>query len=160
MSQVEVREVRCVLIPLATSRLLLPNAVVAEVMDYQAPVPRDRMPDWYLGDLVWRGTSVPMVSIEGMLGGSVGVPGQRSRTLVLNTLNGNHELTHIGMIAQALPTLVRVTLENLESAKIRSDLGPLIDQPVTVNNSLALIPDLDVLERRVLEAMAQTEDPH
>ncbi|MGD8589687.1 MAG: chemotaxis protein CheW [Chromatiales bacterium] len=151
MSQAEVSEVRCVLIPLATSRLLLPNAVVAEVMDYQTPVPRERMPDWYLGDLVWRGTSVPMVSIEGMLGGSVAVPGVRSRTLVLNTLNGNKKLSHIGLITQALPTLVRVNLDNLEPSKIRNDLGTLINLPVTVNNSLALIPDLDELERQVHE---------
>ena len=153
MSQTEVTEIRCVLIPLASSRLLLPNAVVAEVMDFQAPVPRDGMPEWYLGDLVWRGTSVPLVSLEGMLGGSVAVPGRRSRTLVLNTLNGNQELTHIALIAQALPTLVRVTLDNLEPSKVRSDLGALISQSVSVNNSLSLIPDLDALERRVLETL-------
>jgi chemosensory pili system protein ChpC len=72
----------------------------------------------------------------------------------LNTLNGNPELTHIGLIAQALPTLIRVTLENLEPSKIRSELGPLISQSVTVNNNLALIPDLDALERRVFETLA------
>jgi chemosensory pili system protein ChpC len=152
MSQKEVSEIRCVLIPLATSRLLLPNAVVAEVMDFQSPVPREHMPDWYLGDLAWRGTSIPMVSIEGMWGGSVAVPGQRSRTLVLNTLNGNQDLTHIGLIVQSLPTLVRVSLENLEPSKVSSDLGALISQSVTVNDNLALIPDLDELERRVLES--------
>jgi chemosensory pili system protein ChpC len=158
MSQAEIRDVRCVLIPLATSRLLLPNAVVAEVMDYQAPLPRARMPDWYLGDLVWRGTSVPMISIEGMLGGSVAVPGLRSRALVLNTLNGNKVLSHIGLIARALPTLVRVSLQNLQPSKIRSDLGSLINQPVTVNDSLALIPNLDELERQVLETIAQSDN--
>ena len=156
MSLAEITEVRCVLIPLVTSRLLLPNAVVAEVMDYQIPVPREQMPDWYLGDLVWRGTSVPVVSLEGMLGGSVAVPARRSRTLVLNTLNGNHALSHIGLITQALPTLVRVSLENLEPSKIRHDLGNVISQSVNVNNSLALIPDLDELERQVLKVLSPT----
>jgi len=130
--------------------------VVAEVMDFQSPVPREDMPAWYLGDLVWRGTSLPMVSIEGMLGGSVAQPARRSRTLVLNTLNGNRSLSHIGMIAQALPTLARVTEENLEASKINNDLGDLISRSVSVNNSLALIPDLDELERRVQAALAQT----
>jgi hypothetical protein len=81
----------------------------------------------------------------------VAVPGVRSRTLVLNTLNGNKKLSHIGLITQALPTLVRVNLDNLEPSKIRNDLGTLINLPVTVNNSLALIPDLDELERQVHE---------
>ena len=156
MNQTEVTEVRCVLIPLATSQLLLPNALVAEVMDVNAPVPREHMPDWYLGDLVWRRASVPVVSIEGMLGGTVVLPTRNSRTLVLNTLNGNQALTHICLITQALPTLVKVTLENLQPSKIRNDLGLLINQSVTVNNSMALIPDLDELERRVLETLAQT----
>ncbi len=41
MSQAAVIEVRCVLIPLATSRLLLPNAVVAEVMNFRTPAPQE-----------------------------------------------------------------------------------------------------------------------
>lgn len=155
MSQAAVIEVRCVLIPLVTSRLLLPNAVVAEVMNFRPQVSREQMPEWFLGDLAWRGGSVPLVSIEGMLGGSVASPGQRSRIIVLNTLNGTSTLPHIALLAQAIPTLVRVTMENLEPSKIKSDLGDLIQQSVTVNAGLALIPDLDELERQVQGVISQ-----
>ena len=44
-----VNEVRSVLIPLNTGRLLLPNVVVAEVMNYQRPEDRDDTPNWFLG---------------------------------------------------------------------------------------------------------------
>lgn len=153
-SPTEVNEVRCVLIPLATSSLLLPNAVVAEVTDFQPPAPRKKMPEWFLGDLAWRGKTIPVVSIERMMGGAVAAAQKRSRILVLNTLNGVRSLSHLGLISQSIPTLVRVRKENLEPSKVTTEFGNLIKQPVAVNASLALIPDLDELERWVLEVVS------
>lgn len=150
-----VSEIRSVLIPLNASRLLLPNAVVAEVMNFQRPVSSENTPDWYLGVLAWRGTSLPVVSIEGLMGGAVVEPGYRGRTIVTNTLNGNKTIPHIGLVSKAIPSLVRVNEENITPSEMKGDLGGLIMESVTVNEELALIPDLDELERRVLEVVSQ-----
>jgi chemosensory pili system protein ChpC len=123
MREDAVTEVRSVLIPLAENRLLLPNVVVAEVMDYQKPEARDNTPEWFIGDLSWRGTRVPVVSIEALMNGSVVTPGRRGRTIVTNTLK---------------PYTLEV------------DLGVLIKQAVRINGSPALVPNLDELERQVL----------
>lgn len=150
-----VSEIRSVLIPLDASRLLLPNAVVAEVMNYRRPESRENAPDWFLGVMAWRGTSVPVVSFEGLIGGSVVEPGYRGRTIVTNTLNGNKTIPHIGLVSKAIPSLVRVNEENITPSDLKSDLGELIKESVNVNEGLALIPDLDELERRVLEIVSQ-----
>jgi len=150
MSESATTEIRSLLIPLAASRLLLPNAAVAEVLDYQALQPQAGTPDWYLGRLAWRGISIPVISFEGLLGGEVAAPGRRGRILVLNTLNGNPELTHIGLVSQAIPSLVRVAAENVESAETSGLAGGPVKQAVHIDGELALIPDLDELEEQLL----------
>ena len=44
------------------SRLLLPRACVAEVINYQAPTPMEGAPPWYLGTVAWGGRRVPLVA--------------------------------------------------------------------------------------------------
>lgn len=150
MREDAVTEVRSVLIPLAENRLLLPNVVVAEVMDYQKPEARDNTPEWFIGDLSWRGTRVPVVSIEALMNGSVVTPGRRGRTIVTNTLNGEKSLPYIAIFSHAMPSLVRVTADNIQPYTLEVDLGVLIKQAVRINGSPALVPNLDELERQVL----------
>jgi chemosensory pili system protein ChpC len=153
MNKAVVNEVRSVIIPLMTCRLLLPNVVVAEVIDYQPPIPKDNAPAWLLGDLKWRGKTIPLVSVEGIMGGTVAGASLRSRIIVMNTLNDVKSLSHIALITQTIPTLVRVTAENIEPAKLTGNLGRMVKQPVTINAGLALIPDLDALENQVRETL-------
>ncbi|MEN8178193.1 MAG: chemotaxis protein CheW [Pseudomonadota bacterium] len=134
--------------------VLLPNVVVAEVMNYSKPEVRQGVPEWLLGDLAWRGTSVPVVSIEGMMGDTVVEPVHRGRTIIMNTLNGEASLPHIGMVAQAIPSLLHVTSESIDSSDISDNLGGLVKQAVMIDDKQAFIPDLDELERLVLDCMA------
>ncbi|MES9969564.1 MAG: chemotaxis protein CheW, partial [Candidatus Thiodiazotropha sp.] len=114
MSEAAVKEVRSVLIPLHELQLLLPNAVIAEVIGYQQPEPPEAgKPDWFVGSYVWRGVVIPVVSFEGMLGEQVISPGQRGRIMVMNTLGQDEKLTHIGLLVQAIPSLVRVGVNNV-----------------------------------------------
>lgn len=154
MKSAPVFQVRSVLIPLLEDTLLLPNVVVAEVMNLITPQTRQDMPDWFLGDIGWRGTSVPVVSFEGMMGQPIVEPAQRGRTIILNTINGEASLPHIGIVAQAIPSLVQVTVESIDlSDSSREPQSSLIKQTVTINDKQAIIPDLDELERLVMSSV-------
>ncbi|MCU7905218.1 MAG: chemotaxis protein CheW [Candidatus Thiodiazotropha sp. (ex Epidulcina cf. delphinae)] len=157
MNQAVVEEVRSVLIPLHECRLLLPNAVVAEVMDYLQPEPAgNASPTWFLGYLAWRGMMMPVVSFEGMRGDQVAIPGQRGRILILNALGGHERLSHIGLVVQSIPKLARVSAENvLPVNPEEGDQDPLVKQQVELDLSPAIIPDLDEIERRVLEVVVK-----
>ncbi|MCU7923310.1 MAG: chemotaxis protein CheW [Candidatus Thiodiazotropha sp. (ex Dulcina madagascariensis)] len=156
MNQTVVEEVRSVLIPLHEQRLLLPNAVIAEVMDYQQPEPADDAPAWFLGNLAWRGVMMPVVSFEGMRGERVVIPGQRGRILIINALSGDERLSHIGLVLQSIPSLVRVSAENvLPVNPEEDDPDPLVKQPVELDLSPAIIPDLDEIESRVLDVVVK-----
>lgn len=154
MSRVPLVEIRSVLIPLLRNFLLIPNVVVAEVMNYSQPEIRQEAPDWFLGDIAWRGTSVPIVSMEGLMGDEIVEPGYRSRMIILNTINGESLLPHIGIVAHAIPSLVRVTSESIESPSLPVNQNGLIKQVVIVGDKEVYIPDLDELEKLVLGYMA------
>jgi chemosensory pili system protein ChpC len=154
MSQAAVKEVRSVLIPLHGLQLLLPNAVIAEVIAYQQPEPVEKgKPDWLVGTLLWRGVIIPVVSFEGMLGDRVVLPGHRGRIMVMNTLNQNQKVTHIGLLVQAIPSLVRVSAENIIPLNTDDELDALVKQQVELDLNSALIPDMDEIERQVTEVV-------
>mgnify|MGYP000113777553 CR=1 FL=1 len=78
-------QVRSLWIPLRQVSMLLPHAVVAEIGNYRVPDGRGDAPDWMLGDINWRGTTIPVVSLESLCGESapanlVYSPRQVSRT--------------------------------------------------------------------------------
>ncbi|MBW9257773.1 MAG: chemotaxis protein CheW [Candidatus Thiodiazotropha sp. (ex. Lucinisca nassula)] len=157
MSQAVVKEVRSVLIPLHERQILLPNATVAEVMGYQQPeYAGDELPEWFLGHLAWRGVMIPVVSYEGLLGEPVVEPGYRGRILILNALGEHDRISHIGMAVHAIPSLVRVSADNVVPVNPELDEPqPLIRQHVELDMSPAVIPDMDEIERQVLSVIEE-----
>ncbi|WP_177419867.1 chemotaxis protein CheW [endosymbiont of Lamellibrachia barhami] len=155
MSETVSSEVRSVLIPLESERLLLPNAAVAEVVGYRKPKPEENLPEWLLGFIEWRKYDIPVVSFDGLIGKPIQEPGHRGRIIVTHTLNGDEELPYIGLVAQAIPRLVRVTSDNILPASSDEEMGVVIQKPVIIGGESALIPDLDELELLVQDAVAQ-----
>jgi chemosensory pili system protein ChpC len=150
MSSVLVKEIRSVLIPLGDRQLLLPNAVVAEVMGYQEPDPLPGSPDWFLGNIAWRGVMIPVVSFEAMQGGNVVTPGHRGRIVILNVLSNHPRLSHFGLVVQAIPSLVRVSVDNVLPVADEENLNDsLIRQVVELDMSPVYIPNLDEAEKRI-----------
>lgn len=147
------REIRGVLIPVTGGRLLLPNATVAEVITYSQPSAVAQSPDWLLGTIAWRGWNLPLFSFSMLVGQAREETYTNARIAVLRALGGNRQLPFLGLLAQGFPRLTTITPEVL----IPSDDG--IDEPaircqVVVRDDLAVVPDLQLIEGRVREAMA------
>jgi len=153
MSEAELQvpdEIRGVLIPLQQGQLLLPNAAVAEVIDYRQPDPVADAPDWLVGSTNWRQRNLAVVRLESLLGWPVGSEGVRQRIVVCHALNDQAKRPFIGILATAIPRLVRVREGMLESQPV-SDAeaeGP-VHARVLVDGQAALIPDLMALEQRI-----------
>jgi chemosensory pili system protein ChpC len=150
-----IAEVYSLLIPLADARLLVPRACVAEVIGYQAAVPVDHSPPWYLGIVNWNARALPLVSFEGACGLLVPLASNRSRIVVFHALAGRAESHYIAIVSQGFPQLVRVSNDVVRPDNSRSfpDRMPVLCQ-VRMLNETPLVPDLERLEAMIAEETA------
>lgn len=143
--------VRSLIIPLNGVALLLPNTAVAEISDYKVPQPINDAPGWLLGMMLWRGRSIPLLAFEPFLGRTAGVGGVHARAAVCNTLNANPVLPFVAILAQGIPRLQELKSGMLETVTRGAEGNAVVAARVLVEGREAIIPDLDVLERQLLQ---------
>lgn len=139
------------LIPVQEITLLLPNAAVAEIIDYREPEPVSDAPQWLLGLVPWRGLQLPLLSFEVVLQGAPPEAGGGLRIAVMNTLNGNPDLPFFGIVLQGIPHLVRADEATVTRTDQGDDATPGVLARVDVNGEPAIIPDLDAVEKMLSE---------
>jgi len=145
-------EVRGVYIPIEGNRIILPNAAVAEVISYVAPKgATSEMPEWFIGEIVWRDVTIPVISFDCALGITPELPGRQSRIAIFNTLNGSSTIPFIGIITKAIPRLVRIKASNIVENSEKIQASSLILYNVILDEELGIIPNLDCLEEMVAE---------
>lgn len=143
--------VRSLIVPLNGATVVLPNTAVAEVADYKAPQAIADAPAWLLGMMLWRGRSIPLLALEPMLGRSAGVGGVHARAVVCNTLNGNITLPFLAILSQGLPRLQELKPDMVEPMERAEQDGAVVAARLQVAGRELLIPDLDALEKQLLQ---------
>jgi chemosensory pili system protein ChpC len=153
MTQPLPSQISCLLIPVEGNNLLLPNASVAEVVDYQNPEPTHDTPAWFLGFIRWRGLRLPLISYEGANGSNNNEISPRARIAVTNTI-GEHPspLAFMAIVTQGIPRLMKVSKEEIAEAESAVP-GPADKAVVRVSGEDAIIPELTHLEKLAIEAM-------
>lgn len=148
------REIRCVLVPAGDLRLLLPNATVAEVITLPTPESVEGAPDWLLGRIAWRGWRVPLVSFTRLAGAGEGDPDLAVRVAVLKALGGNPDLPFIAVLTQGFPRLTTLNSELIIPTHDGTALPPGVRAHVLVRDDMAVIPDLEMIERELGDLVA------
>ncbi|TXH70306.1 MAG: chemotaxis protein CheW [Lysobacteraceae bacterium] len=149
-----VNEVRGVLIQIAGSQLLLPNAATVEVLSYAQPESIEHAPDWLLGQIRWRGWAVPLVSYARIAGTHTEGAAIGTKVVVLKALGGDPKLPYFGLVAQGFPRLVTVSRDALIVDSAHQETLPEgVRLRVMYNNDIALIPDLDGTERMIIRVL-------
>lgn len=145
-------EIRCIVAPLTFGRVLVPNIVVAELMDFTMPEPLRRAPNWILGELVWNGWQVPVISFEHLISDSAAnTVTAKARILIIKTLGESIQVNYIGLIIQGLPRLKKITADNLLE-NLADELPEGVFSEVSVDELEAIIPEISSLTRLVEDA--------
>lgn len=145
-------EIRCIVAPLTYGHVLIPNIVVAELMDFTMPEPLRRAPDWILGELVWNGWQVPVISLEHLISdSSANTITAKARILIIKTLGESIQVNYIGLVIQGLPKLKKITADNLLE-KLADELPESVFSEVSIDDMEAMIPELSNLTQMVEEA--------
>ncbi len=141
-------ELRGVMLPVEATNVLLPNASVAEVITYTDPVPFDGAPDWVLGQINWRGWSVPVYSFSIMTGVVEAEDISKAKFAVFKVLTGHSKMPFLAMVAQGFPRLVTINRQTMTVVDV-DETDPLpegVHAKVVVNGQDAAIPALDFVE--------------
>jgi len=142
-------DIRCMLIPLRSGRLLLPNAAVAEVIGYRQPDAMNSNADWLQGKVSYHQRDIPVVDFEYLIGKVEGAASIRQRIAVCYAPDPEATWPLIGVVAQGIPRLLHLGCDAIEAASE----GRAGDGPVRITLSVAgdklLLPDLDYLQAQL-----------
>jgi chemosensory pili system protein ChpC len=142
------------IVPLDGDALLLPNSAVIEVRGLEGMQMRTEPPGWFLGLVSWREYELPVVSLEGMLGRALPLRSRRSRLLVINSLGTSLNAGLLALVCQGYPHLTGLNRSALQAVALEArDPDDLVLSRVRVANTLAIIPDLDMIEAKLAQAM-------
>ncbi len=143
-------QISSLFIPVTHTNLLLPNAAVAEIIDYVPPEPASGAPSWFLGHVQWRGVRLPVISYDLINGQEAGTLSSRARIAVINSIGEQHQaLPFFALVSQGIPRLVKVQEE--EIAEQEQDGGPADQMLVRVSGEEAAIPNLVYLAQQLTQ---------
>lgn len=147
-------DIRGVLVPISETRLLLPNAAIAEVITFVSPDPVATKATWLLGKVNWRNYRLPLVSIASF----AGFVGRESllnvKIAILKGLSGKPQVPYLAILTQGFPRLTVVGPESvqIDTAAERRP-GIVMSVRLTSDESDAHIPDLDAIEAAVADEL-------
>lgn len=157
MSDVLPREIRCVLVPTGSLRLLLPNTIVAEVISQPEHESLPGAPDWLLGRIAWRGWRVPLVAFAKLTGSGEGDTELAVRVAVLKAPGDNPQLPFIAVLTRGFPRLTTVNAELVIPTHDGHALPQGVAAKVLVRDDVAVIPDLESIEQEVARYLPAEE---
>lgn len=141
-----------VLMPMQQRPLLIPSVCIAGIQNYSRPEESYPDTEWLLGDLLWRGIKIPVISFERLNQGRFAEFSATNRLAILNRTSKGDNLPFYAMVVQGVPqplTLIREEVRNSAEEK-----GPMEKHRVILREIPASIPDLALLEQKIVEAIS------
>ena len=143
-------EIPSLLVPMHGYKLVLPTVSVAEMVAYQAPQVnrehRSEASQWFLGNFLWRGIQVPMISYEVLNNDTLPTIKNDSQLVILNRTHNDSRLNFICMPTQGIPRLSRVAVNEIsENTRVSAKLYDQMQ--VFVAGEQASIPDIEKIQK-------------
>jgi chemosensory pili system protein ChpC len=140
------------LIPQRQIPLLLPVSTVIEILGYREIVKTDNEAGWLLGDFSWRNLTLPLISMERLLGVAREETRGRKRIIVVHVFSEHLKSPFVGIEATGMPRMVKLNEENLVAVEDEAWPGDWpVAHKVRVQETETLIPDLDRLGELVAD---------
>lgn len=144
-------EVRSVLIPIVGTDLLLPNASIAEIVGYSTPETIADAPDWILGNIMWHGWQVPVISFGMLTEMQQREPVEGARICILKSLTVIQKMPYVGVLTRGFPRLVTVTEAGMTELP-GEDRHIAVAGQCVLGDREAVVPDLDRIGQLVAHA--------
>lgn len=150
----EAHVLKCIILTLKKENILIPSAVVAEIVSVEDIEPVADSPDWMMGKFRWRNEYIPLLSFDVAGGGDVGVKNRSTQVAVLYVLNDDSGLDqpYIGLMISGVPHVSRFTADQIKADEDSLTDHPMAAQRVKVNGVSMSILNIDAMETMVAES--------
>lgn len=133
--------------------ILLPSSAVAEVVDYTQPILEvaEAQPDWFLGQLDWRGLKIPLISLEA-LNHDVQVnslANAQAKIVVVHFSQCGHENPYWAFVSGNTPRMHRLEPNELEATEAIIEGSQAAAMWALLNNEPHLLVDLAYVEQQI-----------
>jgi len=149
--------IKCVIFTLRKDNVVVPNALVAEIISVKDIKSVENSPDWFLGNMTWRGVEVPLLSFEASGGENIAKVNLNTQAVVLYAVGetgAGNEHPYLGLIMSGVPHVSRFTREQIENDSDDQEEHPMVAQKVRINGASVSILDVDAMVTMVDELVA------
>jgi len=135
---------------------MIPDALVAEVISVKEIKRDDNAPSWFLGEMNWHGTTVPLLSFEAAGGEDISKVNLNTQAVVLYAVGSGEvkEKPYLGLVMSGVPHISQFTREQIVTDVDASDDHPMVAQKVRVNGASVSILDVDAMVEMVADMAA------
>jgi chemosensory pili system protein ChpC len=149
--------IKCVILTLRKENVIVPNALVAEIISVKDIEEIENAPSWYLGKMTWRGADVPLLSFEAAGGEDISKVNLNTQAVVLYAVGKNNEVSdkpYLGLVMSGVPHVSHFTREQIKTDKEADGDHPMVAQKVRINGASVSILDVDAMVDMVAEQAA------
>jgi chemosensory pili system protein ChpC len=151
----DTQSIKCVILTLRKENVILPNALVAEIISVKDIEESKNSEKWFLGNMKWRGTDVPLLSFEAAGGEEISKVNLNTQAVVLYAVGKGKDVNenpYLALVMSGVPHISSFTRE-----QIRNDVEtdhPMVAQKVRINGASVSILDVDAMSDMVNELAA------
>ncbi len=145
-------EIRAVLIPIEENRkLLLPNAMVAEVLGMRSINSLEQEEKWILGTVSWRGWDIPLIDFAVLTGAEDEHSIDSSYNLaVLKSINHAQTMPYFAVLSRGIPKLQLISRGDMQLHEEKTINHNAIASLVSIQDEMADIPNMNYLESNLI----------
>ena len=140
-------EIRGIMMPVAEEKkVLLPNAIIAEVVSYKDLEHIESSPNWLLGKINWRGYELPVICYNSLSTGTDSSHQNVGRVAVIKALGNIEKMPYFAMVVSGVPRLQLVTQGDLQVHQTDENENNAIASRVTIQDEMSEIPNIRYIE--------------
>lgn len=139
------------IMPISGGALLLPNSCVAEVASARQ-LSSAMASDCLLGMLRWRQQEIPLLCFEGLRDGEMPAAPPLRHVAVMTGLTNPERLPHYAILLASVPHLLSLNTQDVHTVD-RHEALEAVYAEVEVHGQRLLIPDVNVVEQRILNEL-------
>ncbi len=150
-------EIKCVFLTLRKVNVLLPNALVADIISVKEVKESENTPEWFLGNMSWRGVDVPLLSFEAAGGMGAAKVNLNTQAVVLYAVGNKGEVSenpYMGLVMSGVPHVSNFSRDQIKTDNEASAEHPMVAQKVRINGAGISILDVDAMVDMVSDMAA------